>query len=55
MKQEDERLLSRCRPERVDDHGHGHDVAPVGKAEGDLGLNHQAAESLSILWAETES
>ena len=33
---------------RVDDHshGHGHDVAPVGKAEGDLGLNHQTAESL---------
>ena len=25
---------------RVEDHGHGHGVVPVGKAEGDLDQNH---------------
>ena len=29
---------------RVD--GHGHDVVPVGKAEGDLSQNHQTTERL---------
>ena len=33
------------------DYGHGHDVVPVGKAEGDLGQNHLTTESL---WAEME-
>ena len=30
----------------VDDHGH--DVVPVGKAEGDLGQNHLTTESLRV-------